>query len=478
MQPDPARVRETGARSHFLAAIAVPGGRRDRVLRQGLRCGAALGLAAAGGWLVMAVRARQFDPDGPGRFLYWLHDHVALPAWGHAWTAIHPYGVIWLAVLLLVIGIGMAGWLLGLAPVRVLQRRLTLALIRRPRWRAWLVGWHRRAMRIGLRPLLFEEVLRHDRRLAMDVLAGLRDGGQAAGARTAAARRLAAATLVQAGLDDPAGADAEDICPEAVELLAEAAVTLAIEGAPVGDSLPDAVARDLTSLRDALAARVVAALDRDEVDPGLHALPHDDFDWRRPAAEILVLLSDMEMPDGPNRLPILRQVGDAVDRRLTVVETLRHSLERDSATPLIRTGLASDRVPAADPAARRLAVLAALLLADRAAVPHLGIDSVEAFDALALTAALRSDGERDNRTRPLIAAAGALSTGAVDTDIYRLAARLAAREDPAFRALFAEAGDVLGPGDPALLRADIEALTLAAGRDAGLETPDGPGGRS
>lgn len=472
MRAEPARATEAGPRSHFLAANAVPDGPKERLLRFAPRGAAIAGLAGGGLWLVTAVRARRFDPDGPGRLLYWLHDHVALPVWGHAWTAIHPYGAIWLAVSAFLLGIAIAGGLFGMAPMRVLQRRLTLRLVRRPAWRRRLVGWHRWAVGRGLRPLLFEAVLQHDRRLAMDALAEVRDGTRDAGARTAAARRLAATALAEAGLGTGTRGTT---CPQAVPVLAEAAVTLAIEGAAAGEALPDEVARDLSDLADELAARVAAAVEHAAFEPAILGLPLDDFDWRRPAAEIAALLRETGAPAGPSRIAVRREVAESVNRRQALIEGLRHGLERDMAARPVRAGLPSEPATPADPAAGRLAVLAALLLADRVAVPHIGVDSVEAWDALALVAMLRRDGGFEGRSRTLHEAAGALCADAVDTDIYRLAARLAAREDPAFQVLFAEAGDILQPGDRAMLRADIEAFALAAGLDADL--PAGRGGR-
>lgn len=480
-EPPPVGPAEGGPRSHFLTAVAPAPRRRHMALRLGLRWLVVLALAAGGTLLFQAVRARAFDPEGPGRVLYWLHDHVALPAWGHAWTAIAPYGTIWMAAAGLLAGLALGGWLLGLAPLRALQRRLSVALVRRPVWRDRLVAWHRRASRFGLRPRLFEEVLRHERRLALDALAGMRTGGRNGTARiAAAARRLAAISLVEARLADRIAGDSAAPRMTAVPLLAETAVILTLEGVPAGSRMAGTVAGDLEELTDGLAVRVAGAFGWESMDARRLAEPADDFDRRRLAAEIVALLREPGEAAPGARIAMLRDVIESTGRRLAVIEGLRHGLERDTASRLIRVGASSLQLQGApEPGAGRLAVLAALLLGHRLDAPHIGLDMIEAVDGLALVAALVGDAARDNRVRPLFEMARALSLGAVDTDIYRLGARLAAREDPAFRALIAEAGDILLPGDRDVLLAEERAFALAAGFDSGMAEPDGmEGGRA
>lgn len=475
----PGGLAEGGPRSHFLTAVAPAPRRRHIALRLGFRWLVVLALAAGGTVLVRALRARAFDPEGPAKALYWLHDHVALPAWGHAWTTIAPYGAIWLAAVGLLAGLGLGGWLLGQAPLRALQRRFTLALVRRSAWRDRLVAWHRRASRLGLRPRLFEEVLRHERRLTVDALSGVRQGGQGGEAGiAAAARRLAAISLVEARLADEAGGDRAAPRLAMLPRLAETAVILSLQGAPEGRQMAAAVARDLEELTDTLAWRVAEASGWERFDAGRLAELVDDFDRPRLAAEIVALLREPGETAPAARIAMLREIAESSSRRLAVVEGMRHSLERDTGSRLIGLGSPHQAQGLPEPRAGRMAVLAALLLGHRLEAAHIGLDTIEAWDGLALVAALAGDEAREDRARPPFELARALTLGAVDTDIYRLGARLAAREDPAFRALLAEAGDVLQPEDRDVLLADERALALAAGFDPGMAEPGGMEGRA
>lgn len=47
---------------------------------------------------LVATAATWFDTNGPWRPIYALHDNVWLPFQGVTWTAIFPYGVIWLLI--------------------------------------------------------------------------------------------------------------------------------------------------------------------------------------------------------------------------------------------------------------------------------------------------------------------------------------------------------------------------------------------
>jgi len=242
--------------------------------------------------------------------------------------------------------------------------------------------------------------------------------------------------------------------------------------------MAEAVARDREELTDTLARRVAEASGWERFDARRLAELMDDFDRSRLAAEIVALLREPGETAPDARIAVLREISESSSRRLAVVEGLRHSLERDTGSRLIGLGHSHQAQGMPEPRAGRMAVLAALLLGHRLEAAHIGLDTIEAWDGLALVAALAGDEAREDRARPLFELARALTLGAVDTDIYRLGARLAAREDPAFRALFAEAGDVLQPEDHDVLLADERALALAAGFDPGMAEPGGMEGRA
>lgn len=57
---------------------------------------------------VQAVQSRSFDPDGPGRVIYQMHDTLYLRAKGHAWVAYFPYVLVWLVPL--AVGVALTAW--------------------------------------------------------------------------------------------------------------------------------------------------------------------------------------------------------------------------------------------------------------------------------------------------------------------------------------------------------------------------------
>lgn len=117
---------------------------------------------------LVATAATWFDTNGPWRPIYALHDNVWLPFQGVTWTAIFPYGVIWLLIaaglltLLLSEYLGLAS-LLRQAQVRVIE----MMIYRMP---GFLVEWQRLLRAVGLRAGLVEIVLREMRD---DALIGL-----------------------------------------------------------------------------------------------------------------------------------------------------------------------------------------------------------------------------------------------------------------------------------------------------------------
>lgn len=458
---------DPGPRSHFLAEIVEPPNWRRVLLRLVGRWTALLALAAAVAALVVTVRWRLVDPEGPGRPLYWVHDHIILPAWGYGWTAIHPYGVIWITLLAVVALLAMVGWMVRFAPVRTLQQRLTLAMVQRPRSRGWLIAWHQWARRFGLRPLLFEQIILHERRLAMDDLtaAAPDDPKQ----RATAVRRLATATVTSTTLLDRGGADPQAPLT-AIRMLAETAVLLVMTGADAYGRTPDAEARALETIADALSTEVARSVGTEAFYVANLGMALDDFDWRRPAIEIAALLREAGDPpvDGVasiwSRSEVLRDIAEAVSRRLSVIETLRHSLERESERRLIQAGLPAEMIGVPDPVAARLSVLAALLLAHDLGAPHIALDVVEAMDDLALITAMSGDAEDDPRIAPLIETTKALTAMAIDTDIYRLTAQLAGQSASSLENLYREADDILSVGDHQHLQAQAGVYAQAAGR--------------
>jgi len=67
-----------------------------RKRRYGLRALVIVAVCLGCVLFVKAVQTRIFDPDGPGRVIYLLHDFAYLGAKGHAWVRHFPYALVWL----------------------------------------------------------------------------------------------------------------------------------------------------------------------------------------------------------------------------------------------------------------------------------------------------------------------------------------------------------------------------------------------
>ena len=81
---------------------------------------------------VQAVQSRSFDPDGPGRVIYQMHDALYLRARGHAWVAYFPYVLVWLVPLAVIAALTAWEFLSRNGPVRRLHAGVILFCAGRP----------------------------------------------------------------------------------------------------------------------------------------------------------------------------------------------------------------------------------------------------------------------------------------------------------------------------------------------------------
>ncbi|WP_299771221.1 hypothetical protein [uncultured Tateyamaria sp.] len=104
---------------------------------------------------VQAVQTRSFDPDGPGRVIYQLHDTLYLRTKGHTWVAYFPYVLVWLVPLMVMAALTAWEFLSRNGPVRRLHAGVIQFCAGRPVFNRLLGG--------SLRP----------RKLDADVWAGM-----------------------------------------------------------------------------------------------------------------------------------------------------------------------------------------------------------------------------------------------------------------------------------------------------------------
>ena len=100
--------------------------------------------------LPLAAAQHWTDPHGWLHPLYAIHDTVVLPALGVAWTAVFPWGLLYLVPGVAAGSLALAGWLSGRRPLAALQRRVILAAARRPGGPGLVCACHRLQVRHGL----------------------------------------------------------------------------------------------------------------------------------------------------------------------------------------------------------------------------------------------------------------------------------------------------------------------------------------
>ncbi|CUH70187.1 hypothetical protein TL5118_04162 [Thalassovita autumnalis] len=105
-------------------------------------------LVSSFSWLCWAVASQWFDPSGPVRLLYVIHDVMWLPLYSAVWTAIFPWGVVWLLPVTLVSGLALLEFLGAWRVVRGFQTWVLRLLIVR-NWHGLLLPSYSRVRRTG-----------------------------------------------------------------------------------------------------------------------------------------------------------------------------------------------------------------------------------------------------------------------------------------------------------------------------------------
>ncbi len=141
-------------RSTLLRAGYVRHTRRRNWIARYLALGSVLGILYL---IVKGIQTDWFNPDGPARLLYILHDTVWLPVKGALWTALFPDALIWATALTCIAALAIVEFVGWKSPVRTGQ----LALLRLLVFRApgVIVAWHDILGWTGLRMGLAETLI-------------------------------------------------------------------------------------------------------------------------------------------------------------------------------------------------------------------------------------------------------------------------------------------------------------------------------
>lgn len=182
-------------RSVPLAAARLPSVRRRNYLLRWLLLSVltvAVVLTVAGGVL------RQSAMEGPGRFLYQLHDSVWLFLKGWLWTALFPYGLVILTVLAALAFTVLLEFLLGVSPLRSMHRHILVRAFLNRAGRALLVGAHRLRLPLGYARTVLATEIERSQRLLLQQLESGSDAG---------ATRLCRLALLRFRLSSASGLD-------------------------------------------------------------------------------------------------------------------------------------------------------------------------------------------------------------------------------------------------------------------------------
>jgi hypothetical protein len=134
-------LRQLDSRSPLLATPPAPERRHNLGLRIGWRVLAVAAMTVLGMAVTLLVKRTSLTPGGPGHPLLWAHDHLYLPVKGYLFTMGYPLSLAWWLTLILLLTLGLFGFVL----VRPLTRRPHIRLVRlflqRSRTRRLLRWW-------------------------------------------------------------------------------------------------------------------------------------------------------------------------------------------------------------------------------------------------------------------------------------------------------------------------------------------------
>jgi hypothetical protein len=384
------------------------------------RRAAIAGITALAAALVLIIRAGRLPPPALD-VLYVLHDHVALPFWGYAWTLSAPYSITWWSLAGIALVIWLATFLTRRSAVRGLHARLCRIVVlrvvaqssRSPRYVARLTAWVDWLAARTLGAELLKDVVRLEQTDALTAIVGA-----ASALDERAAWRLVRLTDLLARLTSDAGATARDrwrslaIWHQTLMWIDRRAGSVPRE--PAIAALFSALAATGRSLLDRLDR--VDDVDGDAWSSGLRR----DLHWLVEYASAFAPGASTDKSAGRAEQSFMRSVLERLDELWALAERGSHD---DGGSTL--TARAADGVLEVQGI---LVSSIGLHAASRADDVHLAAAHLQAFEALSFVGYLGAAGREGSR------AARALTAEAPERDHYRLVADIAERRRARLRA--------------------------------------------
>ncbi len=350
-----------------------------------------LGLSAALVLLMVGTRRHWFDETGVGYVAYWLHDRLYLPLKGYLWTWGFPQSlVVWLVILLL-LGVALAGFLSRRPLLRGAHGLAARYLLANPVGRRMIDQWHRLTVRTRFRPHQLELLAEQARQMVLE-----RPEAALPLSRLVALSQLCMAMRLRA----------DDGTAMRLAILADLLETLL------------RIQQDESDGRAARAAMEQLALMMADHLTTLTAtpVPGDLLAPATLAGEVQVLLTALQgrLASGKaGSLFLLRPVAAAIMERCGLLDTIRTTAERG----LRGFGRELSVPEAGPPACGRLSVLIALCAATETGEAELAHATLESLSALAFARAA-------GLPAPVTAFADAWLAEAPDLPHWQVAARL------------------------------------------------------
>lgn len=149
----------------------------DRARRLARRRKGAMVAAILIGLPIYLVAARILPKEGPGYWLYWIHDNIFLQAKGYMYTLYYPNSLIWWGVIVTVLVIWLIPFLLDKAPIRTIHIALLRLAVHRKRCHSALVTGAQLLQYLRIKPGLLKAVVERERSLALGNLIASKRGG-------------------------------------------------------------------------------------------------------------------------------------------------------------------------------------------------------------------------------------------------------------------------------------------------------------
>lgn len=365
-------------------------------------------LAGTVGLLAYGTRARWFDPDGPGRAAYWLHDRLYLSAKGYLWSAWFPDSTVPWTVAALLSAIGLAGWLSGRPLLRALHDVLTRRTLAHPVGRPLLDRWHALTVRGALRACHLELVAEQMRADLLDAMDAGPEGPRRDGlSDELCAERLSAIVVLSSSWRLRSdGGEATRLAVAADLLEALLRIAHGVDGTRPGAI--DPALDHLSALLEPVLSDLASVPAGDPFAPA--ALAAD--------AIVLVRASTMRRASGRLADPVtLRPIAASVMERCNRLNAIRFAVERGLGGHGREVAVPS----AAAPACGRLALLIAFAMAGESAEFELANSTLDSMSSLDFA---RNVG----LPAPVSAFADMWLAEAPDLPHWRIAARLAQAE--------------------------------------------------